>query len=190
MDRQARKPQTNRTAMMMKLTKPIVAGAIAVWLARDGAWGQTNPPPTSSLPPRSGQVLLPERPTAVDANVNPTSNLRPSRPERPPLSPEVQNRINRFKLEARAYLEKQEALKKQLIGANEKERAVIRERLRESREQWLERARELRKEFRERQQELLDKMPEYRELFNALRNTAQQQLQETQQETRTRRGND
>jgi len=173
----------------MKRLKHLSVAATVTLCAVVGLVAQTNLD-TSTQPVRDGQVLLPERPTAPDAANATTANLRPALAERPSLPPEVNARVERFKLDARAYLEQQEALKKQLQGANDKERAAIRERLRALREQWLERARELRKEFKERQAELADKLEGHRELLDSVRSSAQQQLQEAQQETRTRRGQD
>ena len=175
-------------ANMMTLTKFLAVVGLAALFAAASARAQTNVT-SASQPPVKGQVLVPERLTTTDS-ANTTKLLRPARPERAPLPPEVVARIESFKRDARAYLDKQEALKKKLQGANDQERAVIRDRLRELREQWLERSRELRKEYRERLQELADKMPEYRELLDSIRSSAQDQLRQSQSDTRTRRGND
>jgi len=176
--------QANRNVVsVMKLTKHLaVVGAVAILAA--AALAQTNPVNTANHPNRVGQVVLPEQPTVTDANVT-AANLRPVRPERPPLPPEVVVRVERFKQDARAYLAKQEALKKQLQGANDSERAAIREQLKELRRQWLERAKELRKNYKERQAELADKLTEYRELLDNIRTTALRDAG-----GRTRRGDD
>jgi hypothetical protein len=139
---------------------------------------------TANQPDRKGTVIVPERPTAVDANVSPTTSLRPARSERPALPPEVQARVERFKLDARSYLAKQEELKKELQGANDEQRAAIRESLRQLREQWVERARELRQEQKERRAELEIKLRDHKELFNELRNNANEQLRNAKDETR------
>lgn len=165
----------------------LIASALTLFAAA-GAMAQTNVDSTTQKV--EGQVVVPERPTAIDANISPTTTVRPVRPERTPLPPEVLSRIEQFKKDARNYLEQQEALKKKLVGANEKERAIIRERLKELREQWLERSREIRKEFKERQQELADKLPGHREVLESLRSAAKEQARDAQQETRTRRGDD
>jgi hypothetical protein len=131
---------------------------------------------------------VPEKLTSTDASTTP--NLRPTRPERAPLPPEVVERIEKFKKEARLYLDKQEALKKQLEGSNDKERGALRGRIKQLREQWLDQAREFRKELRQRQQELIEKLPDYREVIESARTAAQQQAQQTQSDSRTHRGED
>ena len=170
----------------MKLTKYLAAIGAATWFATGTAMAQTNPPDATTQPTRDGTIVVPEKLTATDSANLTTSNLRPPRTERPKLPPEVFARIERFKLDARAYLARQEALKKQLQGANDKERAAIREQLKELREHWLERAKEMRKEYKERQAELADKLTEYRELLNDVRATALRDAQGG----RTRRGDD
>jgi hypothetical protein len=171
----------------MNLIKQLAAIGAATLVAAASATAQTNPVNTAGLPKRDGQVVLPEKLTAPDSANATISKLRPVRPERPNLPPEVLARIERFKLDARAYLARQEVLKKQLQGANDKERALIREQLKELRERWLERARELRKEYKERQAELADKLTEYRELLNDVRASA---LSQAAPGGRTRRGDD
>lgn len=135
------------------------------------ALAQTNPVDAVAQPQRDGKVVVPERPTATDdANITATT-LRPPRLERESLPPVVQERLDRFKTEARAYLARQQELKKKLEGANDKERAAIRELLKELQQQWLERAKEMRKEYKDRQAELAEKLKEYRELLDSVRST-------------------
>jgi len=166
----------------MKLTKHLaVVGAVAVLAA--GAPAQTNPLNTLA-PKRVGTAVLPEKLTVTDANTA-TASLRPALTERTKFPPEVLARIERFKQDARVYLLQQETLKKKLQGANDRERAAIREQLRELRLQWLERAKEMRKEYKERQAELADKLTEYRELLDNIRTAA---LRDSG--GRTRRGDD
>ena len=159
----------------------IVAG---LGLATLAATAQTNV--TSTQPVREGQAVSPDKLTVTDASTD--SNLRPTRAERQQYPPEVQARLEKFKQQARDYLNKEQELKKQLEGANDKDRAAIRERMKQAREDWLERSREFRKEFRERQQELLEKLPDYREVLDSARAAAQQSAQQT--DTRPHRGED
>lgn len=143
-------------------------------LSAVGVLAQTNVD-SATQPKRDGKVLVPDKPTSTDSANTTTANLRPTRVERPPLSPEIQARIANFKEAARIYLEKEQALQKQIKGANDKERAALREQLKDLREQWLERSKEMRKEYKERQAELADKMSEYRELLDSVRGSALQQ---------------
>lgn len=177
--------QTERTAKAMKLMKSSGWVAALAWFAASVALAQTNPVTTATEPTREGSVIVVERPTANDANIGNVSNDRPPRTERPNLPPEVTVRLESFKTEARNYLAQQEALKKQLRGANDEERAVLRDKLKALREQWLEQSRELRKDYKERQQELAEKLTDYRKLLNDVRATA---LEESK--NRTRRGED
>lgn len=171
---------TGRMLFMKLMTKLSVAG-VTILLGVFAAGGQD----TSTQPTRDGTVIVPERPTAVDANVSSAATVRPARPDlRPGLPPQVQVRVERFKLDARSYLAQQEALKKQLQGANDEQRALIRERLSQLREQWLERARDLRQEYKERKAELENKLRDHKELFDELRNNATEQLRDARDETR------
>jgi hypothetical protein len=163
--------RTGRIVMVMKSIKHLAAVGTVTMFAVCGTVAQTNPANTALQPVRDGKVVLPERTTATDsANVT-TANLRPARPERPNLPPEVQALLERYKLEARAYLNRQEMLKKQLQGANDKERAVIRGQIRDLQQQWSQHAKALRKEFKDRQPELLQKLPGHRELLDNGRGT-------------------
>lgn len=162
-----------------------MCGALSLLLLT-AAQAQTNA--TATSPTRKGTAVVPEKLTAPDASTTPT--LRPTVPQRPKLPPEIVDRIEKFKKESRVYLDKQEALKKQLEGANDKERAVLRDRIKQLREQWLDDAREFRQELRQRQQELIDKLPDYREVIESARTAAQQQSQQSQSGSRTHRGED
>ena len=168
----------------MKWMKQLALVGVAVCLAASAALAQTNV--TSTQPTREGTTVLPEKLTTTDDGT--ASNLRPTRGERQKLPPEVLARIERFKRESRIYLNKQEELKKQMQGVNDKERAAIRDRLKALRDQWLDQAREFRKELRERQRELLDKLPDYREVIESARTAAAQQALQTQKDSRPHRG--
>jgi hypothetical protein len=156
-----------------------------LWLGVAGIEAQTNPV-TAVQPTLSGQVVVPERLTAVDANVGSTANLRPARSERSKLPPEVLARIDRFTVDARAYLAQQEALKKRLQGANEEQRAAIRQQIEALRDRWLEINREMRRELKDRLQELskAGKLDAYGKLLDTMRENAQQQIRDTKQEHR------
>lgn len=165
----------------MKFSSVFVAVA---WVAAGMALAQTNPVNTATEPQRDGKIVVPERPTVTDAANLATAEQRPPRAERAALPPEVQAQIERLRLDARAYLEQQQALKKKLEGANDKERALIREQLKELQQQWQERAKEMRREYKDRQAELAEKLKEYRELLDNVRSTT------LRDGGRTRRGDD
>lgn len=158
---------------------------LLVWSATSLALAQTNPVDAAIQPQREGKVIVPERTTTTDdANITATT-LRPPRLERGSLPPAVQERLDRFKADARAYLARQQALKKKLEGANDKERAAIREQLKVLQQEWLERAKEMRKEYKDRQAELAEKLKEYRELLDSVKSTTLRDAG-----GRTRRGDD
>jgi len=159
-----------------------LVAAFFLGLGLGGASAQTNLSAIS--PKRDGEVIRPEQLTVTD--VSTTSSLRPDRPERKPLPPAVLERVQDFKRDARKYLEQREALRKQLEGANERERALIRRQLEDERRRWLARAREMRREFKERQAELMDKMPDYREVIDSARNAAQEQAHQVTRPGRDR----
>ena len=172
--------------MNIRASKPFSLGVAVLVFGALGGAAQTNPGTASSVS-REGQVVVPEHLTSPDASVS-TGNLRPERPERPGLSPQVLARIERFKLDARKYLEQQQALKQKLQGANETQQAAIRLELQALRESWLERAREMRKEFKDRLPELRRELKSHSEVLDSARSSAKEQLQEVQQNSRTRRG--
>ena len=153
------------------------------------ATAQTNPVSTATEPIRDGSVVSPEVKTS-DSSDPVAIATRPLLTERSKLPDGVNERLRTFQKQARAYVQKEQELKKQLQGANDQQRAAIRDQLQQLREQLLERSRELRKEFKEREKELAEKMTEYRELLDDVRSAAKDQLKTTRDETRTRRGED
>lgn len=172
----------------MKWIKQLALVAALGCLALPGALAQTNVT-SATQPTRDGTTLEPEKLTVTDPSTS--SPLRPALNERQTKLPqEVLDRIERFKREARLYLNRQEELKKKLQGVNDKERAEARERLQTLRNQWLEQAREFRKDLRERQRELVDKLPDYREVIESARAAATQQAVESRKDTRPHRGED
>ena len=169
----------------MNCIQQTILTGVAVWLFALSAAAQTNVTP-SVQPLREGQAVSPDKLTVTDSSTD--SNLRPQRAERQKYPPEVLARLEKFKQQARDYLNQEQELKKKLQGANDRERAAIRERMKQAREEWLERSREFRKEFRERQRELLEKLPDYREVLDSARAAAQQSATST--DTRPHRGED
>jgi hypothetical protein len=84
----------------------------------------------------------------------------------------VLERIQKFRKDAQAYLDKEQALKKRLQGANDQERARLRAELSLMRQKLLEQQRQLREEFRDRLVILRDKLQDRSELFDNLRDAA------------------
>lgn len=177
---------------MNSFEQVVAVGLLGALVLATSAFAQSSN--TSIVQPatrdRYGQVVVPEKPTVAD--VQAVDNvLRPDRLERPELPAEVLTRIEIFKLKARAFLEKQQELKKQLQGANDTERARIRLRLEQLRQEWLSDAKELRTEAKDRRGELLKKLPTHRELLgDPARDELRDQLKEQQRELRDRRGTD
>jgi hypothetical protein len=137
---------------------------------------------------RVGRVVVPEQSPTLDV-----TSVRPQRPvrlERPALPPEVQDRVNLFRAKAQAFLDRQQELRKQLLGVNEEDRARIREQMQTLRNQLLEQARQLKVESRDRQVELLEKLRDHRKVIEAARDSAREQLQDAQRQVRQRRGQD
>jgi len=166
----------------MILVAGLLAGVMAV-----STVAQTNVSSTSTIK-REGEAVLPEKLTATDTSGD--ANLRPDRLERDRLPLEVRERLEKFRVYARRYLNEQQQLKKQLQGSNDKDRAAIREKLVQLREQWKEQSRELRKEFQDRQRELREKLPDYREVLDSARNAATDAAKQAQEDSRPHRGED
>jgi hypothetical protein len=144
---------------------PKLAAAAAIWLGLGLVCcpGQTNPA-TTAEGTRIGKVVLPDAPAPSDG-VTPV--LRPKVPERQDLPPEVIDKIKKFERDRQAYLDREQALKKQLQGANDQERARVRAQLKLAREQWLERSRQSREEFRDRAREIKEKLADHREVIDS-----------------------
>ncbi len=171
--------------------KLVAVGVLWASLVAMDARAATNVvSPTATAP--IGRVILPssDQLSTVDS-VDPLAvNRRLQLTERNALSQEVLDRIARFKKDAQKYLEQQEALRRQLLGATDAERARIRAKIQELRQQWLERARELRQEFKDRQIELRDKLPGHREVLEGAREAAREQLKDKVRDTKSRGGQD
>lgn len=167
----------------------LLATALALLAGSLGSRAQTDGSPsvTPNTRERVGRVVVPERPTAVDAP-SPTTTVRPTRPERNALAPEVQRRIEQFKREAREYVRREDELRRQMLGVSEAERIRLREHLNAMREQWREKARQMREEFKDRLPELRAKLPEHRELLENAREGARDAAREAQGNVRRRRG--
>ena len=151
----------------MKNNKKWAAIVAILGVGLASAMAQTNITPTPGT--RVGKVIVPDAPANSDAI---TTVTRPSVTERPSLPPEVVERIRKFRKDAQAYLDKEQALKKKLQGSNDQERARIREELRLLREKLLEQQRQLREEFRDRIADLRAKLQDRGELFDSLRDAA------------------
>lgn len=179
---------------MKKYRQYVAIALLGLFLMAMDGLGQSNAVITPDTREPIAEVVVSDQIAPADS-VNLSSTLqRPVRPERYRLSPEVLERIAKFRREAQRYIEQQEILKRQLLGATDQDRARIREQLHTVRQQWLERARELRQEFKDRQQELMETLPGHREVLEGARQTARDQLrdqiQETRNDVRVRRGED
>jgi hypothetical protein len=123
---------------------------------------------------RVGRVITADPP--ANTSVNGVGPITPLVAERNSVSPEVKNRLQDFRRQADAYVQQQEDLRKQLLGAaTDAERERIRQQLRTVREQWLEIQRQVREDTKERAAELIQQMPNRREL---LREAAQEKAAE------------
>jgi len=151
---------------MSRTAQLLVAGLLVAGLLAMAT--RASAQATTAQPVRSGQVLVPERPTVTDASAVNAANT----PAKPALPAAVQARVDRFKLDARAYLARQEEIKKQMQGANDEERAALRDQLRVLRQQALEQARELRQQTQERAPQLEQKLQDHKELLDEIKSSA------------------
>lgn len=157
------------------LSEPKPAGAAEAAPDTGNSLGTVTP--TDTTISRVGQVLVPVKPAELDSLIG-INVERPLRPERIELTPELAERLKRFEEYRRAYLEKQEALRKQFLSATDEDRANIREKLQRLRELWMERTRALRQEFQERQRDLLGKLKEHPEVIRSTRDDAREAIRE------------
>src|SRR6185436_1556789 len=116
---------------------PLMALLLCLWVGLVPGSAQTNPTATVDGSRIGKVVTAPDPPLASDSLI---PVVRPKIQERPDLSPEVQDRLQRFRREAKAWLDKEQMLKKQMHGANDQERARIREQLEDIRQKYLERS--------------------------------------------------
>jgi hypothetical protein len=147
--------------------KRAIAVVAGVWIGLATTLAQTNITPSAGT--RVGKIVVPDAPANSDA-ISPV--VRPATTDRPTLSPEVQARIQKFRKDAQAYLDREQAIKKRLQGANDQDRQKLREELRLMREKLLEQQRQLREEFRDRLSELRSKLQDRSELFDNLKDAA------------------
>src|SRR6185295_1741948 len=117
-------------------------------------------------PDRTGRVL--QAPAGETVTPSPLTT-RPDRPERPALSQDIKDRLQRFEQLREEYLREQRDLKRRLQGATDEDREKIRQLLQERREAWLEKLRTLREEARERLADLKAALPQHQEVLDAAR---------------------
>ena len=118
----------------------------------------------SSFRNGAGDPERPSRRVRPDASAGGPA-LRPPRPERPELPPQIKSKVLRFEKLREAYLDRQQGLLRKLRGATDADRAQVRAQLQALRDEWLEKARSFREEARARLRELPDELPKYRELL-------------------------
>ena len=176
----------------MKNRGTFVVAQVA-WLlaAACGTLAQTSPGTAPAVNDQGGRVVVP---STIPTEPAITDNVRPLA-ERRTLPPEVRLRLERFKADAQAYLNRQEALRRAWQGASADERARIRLQLEGLRADWLKRAKEMRKDFGDRREELLRQMPSHQELLmeerkTNLREDLKTQIKDQQGDIRNRRGTD
>ena len=136
----------------MKMLRHFFAASVAgLCLAALPGLAQTGTLNTATKP-TVGRVLSPEippSPSAADAN----AVKRPDRPERA-LPPEIKAQLQKFEAAREAYLKQQEELRRKEQSSTDEERKIIRQRIQESHDAWVERAKQYRDEARERVKEI------------------------------------
>jgi len=129
---------------------------------------------TSSISPTTIQRSTDGRILQPDKSSSPTVTAvqpRPDRTERA-LPPEIKDKLKQFEAAREAFINRQEQLRKQMDGATtDKERDAVRQRIKESLDQWREQARQFRDEAKERLKELQRELPSLREPLQESRGT-------------------
>jgi hypothetical protein len=85
------------------------------------------------------------------------------------LPPELAQLMMSFEAQRAAYLDAQRQLAKEMQGSTEQERAVVRERIRATRDGWLAEIKTLREDIRAHVEELKGKLPGRREIMESAR---------------------
>jgi gas vesicle protein len=98
---------------------------------------QTNPPPPAPPAISDRPVVLPPIP-APDRLSLPTRPERPAVPGKPTPSKDMRDLVRDFQTARESFRKQQLELNRQLKTANDQERALIREQIRENLKQWLE----------------------------------------------------
>ena len=142
----------------------LTAVGFALWLVIPSASAQITVGSTN-IADRVSQIILPDG-VLLNATSPAAISLRPPRPERPELPPQIIIKVLRFEKLREAYLARQQGLLRKLRGATDADRAQVRAQLQALRDEWLEKARSFREEARTRIRELQDDLPKYREPFD------------------------
>lgn len=167
----------------------LVAAVLVVGGALQAQSGDTNQASLADSSDRKGQVVAPLEPVTTDVATG--SGLIGSTVTRLQDVPQqIRERLQQFESMRETYLKQQNELLRQLKGANDEQRELIREKLREQRQQWLEQSKLFREQARERLAELKEKLLQHQDVLDAARERAREQLDDAKERVRERRGTD
>lgn len=122
---------------------------------------------STNIADRVSQIILPDG-VLLNSTSPATIGLRPPRPERPDLPPEIKSKVLRFEKLREAYLDRQQDLLRKLRGATtDADRNKYRAQLQTLRDEWLEKARSFREEARARIRDFQSDLPKYREAWDS-----------------------
>src|ERR1041384_4847412 len=112
------------------------------------ALGETNSPTASAPAINNRPIVVPATPPPARTSL-PASPHRPPAPGQPVLSKDVKDLVRDFQSARQTFLKQQQELARKLQGANEADRAIIREQLKENLDQWKEQQKAQIQELRE-----------------------------------------
>lgn len=184
---------TGRSEMRQMKRMQRYAGLVVAVLAVGGALqaqsGDTNQTSLTDSSDRKGQVVMPLEPATTDAGAG-AGPISGTVTRLQDIPQQVQERLQQFELMREAYLKQQNELLRQLKGANDEQRELIREKLRDQRQRWLDQSRLFREQARERLAELKEKLLRHQDVLDAARERAREQLNGAEERVRERRGTD
>lgn len=142
---------------MMLMKTMLQTSLLSVFLLGAGvAAAQDKPTTTVNERPKP----IPRQPIKIAPPEEKPANTAPVTGNRPELarSDELRQLIERFQAARRNYLLQQKELMQQIDGATEDQREELRDKLRESLDQWREMQAEFRTQLKDRAQELRDRL--------------------------------
>ncbi len=167
----------------------LVVAVLAVGGALQAQSGDTNQASLADSSDRKGQVVTPLEPATTDVGTG-AGQISSTVTRLQDIPQQVQERLQQFELMREAYLKQQNELLRQLKGANDEQRELIREKLRDQRQRWLDQSRLFREQARERLAELKEKLLRHQDVLDAARERAREQLGDAEERVRERRGTD
>jgi predicted ribosome quality control (RQC) complex YloA/Tae2 family protein len=135
-----------------RLTVGLLSGLLSA-LPLGVVLGQ-NAPPSQADPPINNRPLLVAPAQPSDRAGGPKRPARPVVPGQPVQTQQMKDLVREFQAARQDFINQQQELRRQLKTANDAQRAIIREQLKEKREQWMEQQKAQIQELKEQAREM------------------------------------